>query len=289
MNDSKYNIYALDQELLATGASLVPIGLKISVVEDGATVVWLGGRHQYLSEEADDTCMNGKYVQLNSVCWFEMYGYHFPPVDSNFRLVPPGSYYFIQRIQTHGRRPYFPEKIHFELKACSADGEETILDTTFLFDIQRLQGINPGWNCFAVGYFQIDKPCKIKLRLHAIQTSWKNGFCWDYFELMAVKYPPHTLKYCCSSVILQHLKEKEEISINKLDLPGVLARHLTNLITNPRRTLCLFNIREHRREYRQPRQPQLPMMAQGNLQEMWDRFLGGANLPDQILPFGGPR
>lgn len=243
MSEVNNNVFVLDSTLLDETSCLTYIGCKNSVVEDGSSVVWLETRQRYLTLETDDdSCMNQKYVKLNSVCWFEMKGYQFPPGRSSSRYLPPGSYCLVQRIRKDGGHSYFPGQIEFKLNGVSIESNEEVNIASFLFDIQLLQDIGTNeWHKFAVGSFTTDIPLILKLNvLSTNRGSWKYGFCWDYFEVVALK--SCSLKENCISTILKHLKEKTAEYINKLNLPMVLISQLRNSADNPQSKLSLFNL-----------------------------------------------
>lgn len=271
------SIITLNQDLLSAQVNLVSVGLKLSVLEEGSTVVWLGGQQRYLTEETDDSCMNGKFVQLNNVCWFELYGYQYPPSCSNLRLVPPATYYLVQRMQTSGHRPYFPEKMKFKLTCCNTDSNDVIQEETFRFDMPRAQRLKPGWNRFAIGRIRIEEPCTVKLHVHAYENgSWKSGFCWDYFELMVECVPPFSLKDHCSSTILKSLSKTDGTSFETLTIPKVLKKHLANMKNHPKATVRLVNDNDNV-EVRRPTRPPVYRRQQGEI---------NVELPDADGPLG---
>ena len=56
-----------------------------------ANVVWLDTDRQYVVTQSHESCVNGKYVLINHVCWVEMGPYTFPPLDSGIESIPAGN------------------------------------------------------------------------------------------------------------------------------------------------------------------------------------------------------
>jgi len=264
MSDDDH-IYVLDSTLLDDKSQLVSVGCKNSVVEDGCEVVWLETRQRYLTLEEDASCVNGKYVMLNSVCWFEMKGYRFPPRDSSTSHLQPGTYYLVQRIKTHDFRAYFHGQIKFTLTGLDMQTNERSEIATFLFDIEQLADSRSNWSVFAVGRFAIVHPSVIELSLLSTDgRSWKSGFSWDYFEILAVESPLLSLKENCFSTIIDHfiasknLKQNNKLAaqrkatsnfIETLALPPVIISQITNYAMNPPGQLILHSFAAELNDY----------------------------------------
>ena len=233
------NIYVLDEEDNDSHMQLMSIGLKCSMLS--SHVVWLDSAQEYLTTESDKSCINGKYVKLNSVCWFQTGWYSFPPKESNLSVVPPGQYYLVQRVRNSGRYHNFPGKIEFQLRGRYAGQEECFNIKTLFFEINRLSRMSREWKLITVGQFCVAEPCEVQLRLEEIKNGqWKSGYCWDYFELMAVSQPPFKLKKYSCSTIVKTLTSKSSDSIQNLSLPNMLKTYLITYLNAPDGKLCMF-------------------------------------------------
>jgi len=264
MSDDDH-IYVLDSTLLDDKSQLVSVGCKNSAVADGSQVVWLETRQRYLTMEEDASCVNGKYVKLHSVCWFEMKGYRFPPRDSSTSHLQPGTYYLVQRIKTHDFRAYFHGQIKFTLTGLDMRTNERSEIAMLLFDIEQLADNGGNWSVFAVGRFAIVHPLVIELSLLSTDgRSWKSGFSWDYFEILAVESPLLSLKENCFSTIIHHfiasrdLKHNNKLAaqrkatcnfIETLALPPVIISQITNYARNPPGPLKLHSLAAEMNDY----------------------------------------
>ena len=253
MSDDNH-IHVLDLALLDNKSQLASVGCRNSVVEKGSQIVGLETREKYLTVENDDSCMSGKYVVLHSASKFEMKGYRFPPMSSSFSYLQPGIYYLVQRIMTNNSRAYFYGQIKFSLTGLDAQTNEKIEIATFLFDIQQLAANRKKWSVFAVGRFAIVHPTVLELSLHSTdESSWKRGFSWDYFEILAVE-PLFSLKENCLHTIINHLNTSKDIaqhgqqaaqskailsSIETLSLPP---RLISQLICYTRNSPCQLQL-----------------------------------------------
>ena len=182
-------------------------------------------REQYLTLETDESCMNNQYVQLNHVWWFEMKHYQFPPRNSDCRHVKPGTYYLVQRMRKNGSYQYFPTKVVFTLRRI--DSEEKVVVSKLMFDMSQLcperrwgfyedPQVNHEWQLFVVGSFTLDTPAVLELHVFSDHSSCKEGFSWDYFDILATEpapycvteLAPYSLKRQCLCAVLQSLKSK---------------------------------------------------------------------------------
>ena len=139
MSDDNH-VYVLDSTLLDDKSQLTCAGYRNSVVENGSQIVGLGTPERYLTLECDDSCMNGEYVRLNTVQWFEMKGYRFPPRSSSSSCLQPGTYYLVQRAMANEFTDFctrFNGQIKFTLTEVNEQIYGKII-ATFLFDIQQL-------------------------------------------------------------------------------------------------------------------------------------------------------
>jgi len=259
MSDDNH-IYVLDLALLDNKSQLASVGCRNSVVEKGSQVIGLETREKYLTLENDDSCVSGKYVKLHSATKFEMKGYQFPPINSSSSYLKPGIYYLVQRIMTNNSRAYFYGQIKFTLTGLDTQTNEKSEIATFLFDIQQLAANRKKWSVYAIGRFAIVHPTVLELSLHSTdELSWKRGFSWDYFEILALE-PIFSLKENCLHAIINHLITNKDIAqsghqaveskailscIETLSLPPRLS---SQLISHTRNSPCQLQLHSNAAE-----------------------------------------
>ena len=55
-----------------------------------AKIVWLETEERYIVSRKDKSCHDGKYADIDHVCWVEMGPYTFPSPDAKNDVIHPG-------------------------------------------------------------------------------------------------------------------------------------------------------------------------------------------------------
>ena len=84
-----FNPDSLEPFSNSSSAFVVPSsGLRCGALS--ANVAWLDTEHRYVRTRQDANCHDGRFADLDHICWVAMGPYVFPPPEANMDVIPAG-------------------------------------------------------------------------------------------------------------------------------------------------------------------------------------------------------
>ena len=131
----------------------------------------------YLVERLDSTCLNGRFIYLNNVCWLEITG------KMKHRLMP-GKYEIQWRLKAENRI-HLPGETEFIVVPSNGKLKNFKMNENDFHSASIEHGGR--WFVQKMGHIEVYQPSIIHVAIRNWNNpNWKNGLSWDSIELKLI-------------------------------------------------------------------------------------------------------